>query len=127
LLFYYEMQFPIPSTVFRVVTGDEAKAGRKAFEDAGGSGHHRHPIAHGGAPVPGAEGLAFTGESDILASKLADLDLSFCSQYGKGKQKLKIFQATPNSPFQFGRNPLHTAATVFWNEVARWQREIGIR
>jgi hypothetical protein len=85
-------------------------------------------LSHGGPALPSGKGLAFTGETDILRSKLSGLDLGFYStNYGKGAKKLKIYQATPLSPFQFGLNPRHTASTTFFNKVSRSQRKAGLR
>ena len=116
------------STTFRIVNGKELDAGRYAFVESGGRGHHKHPISHGGLAVPGKDGLAYTGESTIKSSKLDGLDLEFYSKYGKlGAKTLKIHKPAGSGLYIFGLNPRHTEATNFWNKVGRWQNELGQR
>jgi RHS repeat-associated protein len=119
--------FPNPdTTVFRVVTGEEATAARDAFTSSGLRGHHRHPIAHGGPVFPEEGGLAYTGETSVFKSEAPDLDWSWHKNPTSGKNtwhapnpESGILLPTPN--------PRHAAATKFWGKVQTWQSRQGLR
>ncbi|WBS04791.1 hypothetical protein OU994_11185 [Pseudoduganella sp. SL102] len=126
--------FPHPDTPgTSVVSGASLQEARREYQVAVQQGvlpkgHHVQGLALGGKNTP--ENITFTGESTIPASTLNGLDLSFYSAAGHGKENakiLKIYQETPGGIFKFGLNPRHTEATVFQNQVLKWQRAQGLR
>jgi hypothetical protein len=126
--------FPKPDAAgTSVVSGTELLAARREYQVAAQQGtlqqgHHIQGLAFGGQNIQ--KNIIFTGESTIRASALDGLDLSFYKEAGYGKanaQIFKVYQETPGGVFQFGLNPRHTEATVFQNQVLKWQREQGIR
>jgi hypothetical protein len=71
---------------------------------------------------------AYYGKNCLTLGSPTSTTLRLPIGYGKVNAAVfKIYQETPDSIFTFGVNPRHTEATVFQNQVLRWQREQGLR
>jgi len=122
--------FPNPDEVtFRIVKTAEKNALRNEFESAGGRGHHKHPLAHGGAAIPEEGGLAYTGETYFNKAKAPDLEWGWYESYGNpSAQKTAWFAPDEEAGILIpGKNLRHEAANRFWKRVEAWQRREGLR
>lgn len=117
--------FPNPdTTVFEVISGDAAMTARRSFSRSGLKGHHVHPIAHGGPAVPGADGLAYTGETTY--KRLEGLDQSWMRN--PSSKMVDWHAPNPSSGILLpGKNPVHSHATWLWRKFEDWQRLMGVR
>ncbi len=91
-------------------------------------GHHRLGVADGGQNVQ--DNIIYTGEKFLDRSMLPQSALDYYdSTYArKGKphpKRIAIYEQ--NGIVRFGKNPLHTEATNFQNDLHTWQREQGLR